>query len=102
MQVLVALARRRGDVVSRNELIESCWGGCAVSDDAIHRCIARIRRLSEAHGGFRIETVPRVGYQLTETPPAMLGVFGKRARIIVVALGGSVLMIAAGFAVAHL
>lgn len=69
MQVLVALARRRGDVVSRDELIACCWGGNAVSDDAIHRCIARIRRLSEAHGGFSLETVPRVGYQLTEIVP---------------------------------
>ena len=47
MQVLVALARRRGEVVSRDELILSCWGGRAVGDDAINRCIARIRRLAE-------------------------------------------------------
>lgn len=66
MQVLVALARRRGEVVSRDELMASCWGGFAVSDDAIHRCIARIRRLSEAYGGFQLETVPRIGYQLSE------------------------------------
>jgi DNA-binding winged helix-turn-helix (wHTH) protein len=107
MQVLVALARRRGEVVSRDELIQSCWGGYAVSDDAIHRCIARLRRLSEAHGGFRLETVPRVGYQLSEAvvPQARLEVFGmvrRKATIVVVALGSSVLLIAAGFAVAHL
>ena len=66
MQVLVALARRRGAVVSRDELMARCWSGFAVSDDAIHRCIGRLRRLAETHGGFRLETVPRVGYQLTE------------------------------------
>jgi DNA-binding winged helix-turn-helix (wHTH) protein len=66
MQVLVALADRRGDVVSRDELMARCWGGFAVSDDAIHRCIARLRRLSESHGGFTLETVPRVGYRLVE------------------------------------
>ncbi len=70
MQVLVALARRRGEVVSHDELIAACWGGCAVSDDAIHRCVARIRRLAEAHGGFRLETIPRVGYQITENSGA--------------------------------
>jgi len=69
MQVLVALNRRRGDVVSRDELILSCWGGRAVGDDAINRCIARIRRLSETHGGFSVETIPRVGYRLNEAPP---------------------------------
>ena len=66
MQVLVALAGRRGAVVSRDELMARCWGGFAVSDDSIHRCIGRLRRLAETHGGFRLETVPRVGYQLTE------------------------------------
>jgi len=66
MQVLVALARRRGEVVSRDELILTCWGGRAVGDDAINRCIARIRRLSESHGGFSLETIPRVGYRLNE------------------------------------
>jgi DNA-binding winged helix-turn-helix (wHTH) protein/TolB-like protein len=70
MQVLVALNRRRGDVVSRDELILSCWGGRAVGDDAINRCIARIRRLSEIHGGFSVETIPRVGYRLSEAPSA--------------------------------
>ena len=66
MQVFVALARRRGEVVSRDEMMAVCWGGFAVSDDAIHRCIGRLRRLAEAHGGYRLETIPRVGYQLTE------------------------------------
>jgi len=66
MQVLVVLARRRGEVVSRDELIMTCWGGQVVSDDAINRCIARIRRLSETLGGFNLETVPRIGYQLSE------------------------------------
>ena len=35
MQVLVLLARRVGEVVSRDELIRSCWEGTAVGDDAI-------------------------------------------------------------------
>jgi TolB-like protein/DNA-binding winged helix-turn-helix (wHTH) protein/Flp pilus assembly protein TadD len=67
MQVFVALARRRGEVVSRDELIRDCWDGRAVGDDAINRCIARLRRLAEAEGGFAIETIPRVGYRLSET-----------------------------------
>lgn len=65
MQVLVALARRRGEVVSRDELTTSCWGGRIVGEDAISRCIAGVRRLAEAYGGFKLETVPRVGYRLS-------------------------------------
>jgi TolB-like protein len=64
MQVLVALARRRGEVVSRDELIARCWLGRAVSEDAINRCIGSVRRLAEAHGGFHVHTVTRVGYRL--------------------------------------
>ena len=48
MQVLVARARAGGEVVSRDELLASCWGGLAIGDDAINRCIGRLRRLSEA------------------------------------------------------
>lgn len=64
MQVLVALARRRGEVVSRDELIATCWEGRIVGDDALNRCIARIRKLGEAKADFRLETIPRVGYRL--------------------------------------
>jgi adenylate cyclase len=68
MQVLVALARADGEVVSRDELLASCWGGLAIGDDAINRCIGRLRRLSEdeAPGAFTIGTLPRIGYRLSQ------------------------------------
>jgi len=66
MQVLVALARRRGEVVSRDDLIASAWGGRVVGEDAINRAIAGVRRIADAYGGFAVETVTRVGYRLTE------------------------------------
>ena len=64
MQVLVALAGRRGEVVSRDELIQRCWGGRVVGDDSISRCIFRLRKLADSLGGFEIVTVPRVGFRL--------------------------------------
>jgi TolB-like protein/DNA-binding winged helix-turn-helix (wHTH) protein len=65
MQVLVALARADGAVVSREALCELCWGGRIVGEDALQRCIGILRRLGEAHPGhFTIETVARVGYRL--------------------------------------
>jgi adenylate cyclase len=66
MQVLVALARADGEVVSRDQLVASCWGGLAIGDDAINRCIGRLRRLAEqeARGSFAIETLARIGYRL--------------------------------------
>lgn len=104
MQVLVVLARRRGEVVSRDELIRCCWDGYAVSDDAIHRCIGRIRRLAEAHGGFSLETVPRVGYQLTEEPGRLDAAWRNRSpvQVAVALLVASFVLIAAGFVGGHL
>jgi class 3 adenylate cyclase/tetratricopeptide (TPR) repeat protein len=64
MQVLVALARGPGQVVSRDDLITACWGGRAVGEDAINRCIQAIRRLAQTHGCFSVTTVARVGYRL--------------------------------------
>lgn len=67
MQVLVALARRRGQVVTRDELTALCWGGRIVGEDAIYRCIQAIRQYAHAHGGFAVTTVSRVGYRLDES-----------------------------------
>lgn len=90
MQVLVALAGRRGEVVSRDDLIQSCWGGRVVGEDAINRCISRLRRLGRTHGGFSVETVARVGYRLREDAEGV----GRRAalRTWVVALLAAVIV----------
>jgi DNA-binding winged helix-turn-helix (wHTH) protein/Flp pilus assembly protein TadD len=66
MQVLVALARAPGEVLSRDDLIASCWEGRVVGEDAISRVISRLRRLSEGLGrdGWTLETVTKVGYRL--------------------------------------
>jgi len=70
MQVLVVLARARGAVVSRDDLVAECWGGRAVGNDAIHRVVHLLRQLSERSVGcgFAIQTVARVGYRLIAGP----------------------------------
>ena len=67
-QVLVALASARPEVVSRDRLIEQCWDGRMVGDDALNRCIVALRHLAKEFSPepFLIETVPRVGYTLIE------------------------------------
>lgn len=66
MQVLVALTRANGTIVSRDDLIDACWEGRIVGDDAINRVISRLRRTAEGigEGHFRIETVTKVGYRI--------------------------------------
>src|ERR1700733_13014302 len=66
MQVFVTMAGARGTVVSRDELIGRCWSGRIVGEDAISRCIAKVRELANLASppAFEIETIPRVGYRL--------------------------------------
>lgn len=66
LQVLIALVRAKGEVVSRDDLIRDCWNGRIVGDDAINRCIFQLRRLAERGGGFEVETIPRIGYRLVD------------------------------------
>lgn len=71
MEVLVALARQRGDLVSRAHLIEEVWRDRVVSDDTLTQCIFQLRRHFEAAGGdakyrARIATLPKRGYRLTD------------------------------------
>lgn len=72
MQVLVALARAEGAVVSRDQLVERCWGGRVVGDDAVNSCLAKVRALADftPERSFEIETIPRVGYRLHQLEPA--------------------------------
>lgn len=66
MEVLIVLAKAKGEVVSRDALVETCWEGRAVTDDAINRVIYRLRKLAEQSGGaFAVETIAKVGYRLT-------------------------------------
>ncbi len=67
MQVLVALARAKGQIVTREELTDWCWGGRIVGEDAINRSLSRIRRIADGtgHGSFKVQTIAKVGYRLT-------------------------------------
>ncbi|HEX6741240.1 MAG TPA: winged helix-turn-helix domain-containing protein [Sphingomicrobium sp.] len=70
MQMLVALYRARGGPIAREELIELCWGGLAVSDDAINQCVSKLRRAVSSLTDVQVISVPRVGYRLTGVVPA--------------------------------
>jgi DNA-binding winged helix-turn-helix (wHTH) protein len=66
MIALIVLVRAAGATVSRDDLIDVCWQGRIVSDDAIARTIAKVRALSRGidPAPFILETLPKVGYRL--------------------------------------
>lgn len=103
MQVLVALAEAKGDVVSRDDLVVTCWDGRIVGDDAINRIMSRLRRLASEVGSdsFVIETVTKVGYRMrmvepgqVPSPPTPMLATNRRAAVTALvaasfALGGA-------------
>ena len=66
MQVLVCLASRPGEVVSKDELFRSVWTDTFVTDDVLTRAISELRRIlnDDAKNPRIIETVARTGYRL--------------------------------------
>jgi len=72
MQVLVALNRWRGDPVSREELSRLCWDGRVVGDDALVRCIGRLRKVFQRDPTIEISSIARVGYRLRLLPVAQV------------------------------
>ena len=81
-QVLIALASASPAVVSRDNLVEQCWDGRIVGDDALNRCILSLRHLAKEFSPepFAIETVPRVGYSLLAGPGGSSSRQSRRLR----------------------
>jgi len=66
-EVLIALAKREGNLVTKDELIEEVWEGKAFSDEPIQRCIALLRgHFGDVKPFSYIETLPRRGYRLMQ------------------------------------
>lgn len=66
MRVLVALGENPGCVLSRDRLLEDCWDGQIVTDNAVTRVISILRRAFSDLAGeaVRIETIAKVGFRL--------------------------------------
>jgi DNA-binding winged helix-turn-helix (wHTH) protein/TolB-like protein/Tfp pilus assembly protein PilF len=66
LETLVALVRREGEIVAKNELIEEIWTNSFVEENSLSRNIHEIRKtLKKLSGKKFIETVPRRGYRFT-------------------------------------
>lgn len=66
MDVLAELAGRGGEVVSKDELIDSVWEGRIISEGTLTNTVAELRRAlgDDARNPRFIETVPKRGYRL--------------------------------------
>jgi DNA-binding winged helix-turn-helix (wHTH) protein/TolB-like protein/Tfp pilus assembly protein PilF len=65
--VLMALAKRDGNLITRDELIEEVWEGKAFSDEPIQQAIALLRKhFGDKQPHKYIETLHRRGYRLIQ------------------------------------
>jgi DNA-binding winged helix-turn-helix (wHTH) protein/TolB-like protein/Tfp pilus assembly protein PilF len=66
MEVLMALAGRAGEVVSREALLAEVWPGVVVGDEALTQCIIKLRRAlgDNPKRPAYIETISKRGYRL--------------------------------------
>jgi DNA-binding winged helix-turn-helix (wHTH) protein len=70
MQVLVCLARRAGDLVTRQELIDTVWATEFIGENILTRAVAELRKAlgDDARNPSFIETIHRRGYRLLVEP----------------------------------
>ncbi|MFL6231762.1 MAG: transcriptional regulator, partial [Thermoanaerobaculia bacterium] len=83
-RVLELLARRSGEVVSREEIRETVWGESFVDFDAsLNFCIKQIRRAlgDSATAPTYIETLPRRGYRFLLPVQTLAGTNGQGAPV---------------------
>lgn len=66
--ILTYLVQRRGELVSKTELIENIWPDTFVTDDSLVQCIADIRRALKDSDHKIVLTLPKKGYRLDAIP----------------------------------
>jgi len=69
-RLLEVLCERRGELVSKDDLVREVWPDVFVSDDSLAHCVSDIRRALGLHAARLLRTVPRRGYMLTASEPA--------------------------------
>jgi DNA-binding response OmpR family regulator len=75
LDVLLYLLQHRGRVVTKEELLEQCWPGTFVSEAALTRCLAKVRKAVhlEPAGASVIKTVYGRGYRFMASVTTLPG-----------------------------
>ena len=66
MDLLTYLAAHRGEVVSKDQLLDGVWASVSVSESALTRTVTELRQAlgDEADAPRLLETIPKRGYRL--------------------------------------
>jgi len=98
LDVLLSLAVRDGDVVTRDELVDECWDGRPTADEPINRSISQLRKhLGDEKPYQYIDVIVKAGYCLkqpvilnepNEKAPAPIVIKTRKASRIWAAVAG--------------
>ena len=64
LALLHELLLRAGEVVTKDELLDSVWSGVIVVEGSLATAVSKLRRALGDADGTQIMTVPRIGYRL--------------------------------------
>lgn len=67
-RLLEVLCERRGELVSKDDLVRAVWPDVIVSDDSLAHCVSDIRRALGPQAAGLLRTMPRRGYMLAPEP----------------------------------
>ena len=102
-EILKVLAAKPGEIVTKDELMQTVWGNIAVSDDSLVQCVIEIRKALGDDKHRIVRTLPKRGYVLEtkaiEDSTNAIAVFSATPRrgpwIGLLAVGLGVLVMAA-------
>ena len=79
MDVLVALCRHAGAVLSADDLLHLCWQGLIVGENQVHKAIAQLRRVlgDTAANPRYIENIRKRGYRIVASVKELPGARGS-------------------------
>lgn len=75
MDLLVYLCSRAGQVVPKQDVLDTVWGGRFVSDDTVKGCFYQLRKAlgDDSREPKIIETLPKRGFRILVTPSVLDG-----------------------------
>ena len=85
MGVLLCLAQYPGETLSKEQLFQAVWPNTVVTEDALKRCIAELRRCfsDDARNPHVIETISKRGYRLIAPVSAPMDAIAPAASAVI-------------------
>ena len=84
MRLLLALSAKAPETLTRDQIIDAVWDGRVVTDDAINKQVSKLRTAlaDPADSAPLVQTVPKVGVRLIESPRPLRSTAARSVAIL--------------------